>query len=107
LTEFLLGRVDIRAIALGIDEGIHRVLRGGARDELAIPGVQEHFEVIGASGGITTVENDVAFGPGDEEGRDIVLMGHHPKRHVHTERIPFAPEGVKVVLVVAFTLPAV
>src|SRR4029453_8667987 len=35
--EFRLGGVDERAIALGVDERVHRVLRGGARNELAVP----------------------------------------------------------------------
>src|SRR4029453_17048418 len=35
--EFVLRGINVGAIALGIDERIHRVLRGGACDELAIP----------------------------------------------------------------------
>ena len=35
------------------------------------------------------------------------LVGHDPDGHVHTECIALSPVGVKVVLIVAFTLPAV
>ena len=34
-------------------------------------------------------------------------VSHDPDGHVHTQRIALPPEGVKVVLVVAFPLPAV
>ena len=35
--EFRLGGVEENAIALGVDEGINGVLRGRARNELAVP----------------------------------------------------------------------
>ena len=37
LAEFRLGSVEVGAVALGVDERVRRVLRGLARDELAVP----------------------------------------------------------------------
>ena len=38
LTEFGLGGIEVRAIALGVDERVHWILRSSARDEFAVPG---------------------------------------------------------------------
>ena len=36
-TEFRFGSIDVRAIPLGVDERVDRVLRGGACGEIAVP----------------------------------------------------------------------
>src|SRR5688500_2953302 len=37
LAQFRFGGIDESAVALGVDERVYRVLRSGARDELAVP----------------------------------------------------------------------
>src|SRR5688572_8641132 len=75
LAEFRLGGVDIGAVALRVDEGIHRVLCRLARDELAIPAprsrARRHPDVSGKAAEHAQAALDV--GP--------LFWIPHPERH--------------------------
>ena len=74
--EFRFGGVDVGAIALRVDKRIHRVLRGGTRDELAVPAPRSRMVGDPDVGGETSQHAQAALAVG--------LLFRIPRRCQHS-----------------------